>query len=255
MVGKKTTTTYVNVDIDRCGLYTLYVDIKSEKSNIDESFKRYNFAILKTDPMGIKNENYYLTTHFEHYGSNVDGGLDVIAKSNTYGVRAGFGWTNVYDPSDRTNNIYKDADKTFHSKLRENDLHLMATFGFSVTAETGGWKYLPKTEFALQSWSQAIEFITKNTKGLVERIEIWNEPNILDFNGGVGYTGAVDSYYGVKEPPEVYAEAAKAAMIGAKKGNPDVKVGVMSIVNLGSGGKVIDKTYNFFKTAMMCLTF
>lgn len=251
LVGKKTTTTYVNVDIDRCGLYTLYVDIKSEKSNIDESFKRYNFAILKTDPMGIKNENYYLTTHFEHYGPNVDDGLDVIAKSNTYGVRAGFGWTNVYDPSDRTNNIYKDADKTFHLKLRENDLHLMATFGFSVTAETGGWKYLPKTEVALQSWSQAIEFITKNTKGLVERIEIWNEPNILDFNGGVGYTGAVDSYYGVKEPPEVYAEAAKAAMIGAKKGNPDVKVGVMSIVNLGSGGKVIDKTYNFFKTAMI----
>lgn len=249
--GKKTTTVSVNVETQHCGLYTLYVNIASDNPKINQEFKRYNFAIVKTDPHGIKNENYYLTTHFEHYGSNVDAGLDVIAKSNTYGVRAGFGWTNVYDSSDRSNNIYKDEDKVFHSKLRKNDLHLMATYGFSVTAETGGWKYLPKTEEALKSWTQAIEFVTKNTKDLVERIEIWNEPNILDFNGGVGYSGEVDSYYGVKEPPEVYAAAAKVAAAGAKKGNPDVKVGVMSLVNLGSTAKVNEKTLNFFKTAML----
>lgn len=241
----------VNVEIERCGLYTLYVDVTSENSGINQEFKRYNFAIVKTDPLGIKNENYYLATHFEHYGSNVDAGLDVIAKSNTYGIRAGFGWTNVYNPSDGNNNIYKDEDKAFHSKLRENDLHLMAMYGFSVTAETGGWKYLPKTEMALKSWAQAIEFATKNTKGLVERIEIWNEPNILDFNGGVGYSGEVDNYYGVKDTPEVYAEAAKTAAVSAKKGNPDVKVGVMSLTNLGTGNSVNEKTFNFFKTAMI----
>lgn len=244
-------TTSINVETEHCGLYTLYVDIATENPELFQVFKRYNFAIVKTDPRGIKNENYYLAAHFDHYDATVDEGLDVIAKSNTYGIRAEFGWTHVYDSSDRSQNIYKEEDKIFHAKLRENDLHLMAIYGFSVTAETGGWKYLPKTASALDSWTQGIEFVAKNTKGLVERIEIWNEPNILAFNGGDGYSGEVDEYYGVKDPPEIYAAAAKAAIEGAKKGNPDVKVGVMSLVNLGSSITSNNISRSFFEKAMI----
>ena len=234
-----------NIDIGECGLYTLYVDIKNELKGIDISYKRYDFAIVKTDPYGIKNENYYLAAHFQHYGDNTDDGLDVIAKSNTYGIRTEFGWTHVYDSNNRKNNIYKEEDKIFHNKLRENDLHLLAIYAFSVAAETGGWKYLPVTESALESWEQGMEYVAKETKDIVERIEIWNEPDILAFNGGTDYTGELNEF-GVKSSPEEYATAAKRAYVAAKKGNPDAEVGVMCLVELRR-----DSSMDFFRRAMI----
>lgn len=240
--ARETKTVTVNVDTRHCQLYKLYIDITDQGTGTTTTWESYDFAIVKTDPNGIKNENYYLATHFQHYGDNVDAGLDVIEKSNAYGVRTEFGWTHVYDNGNFT---YKEKDKVFHNKLREHNLHLMAIYGFSVTEETGGWKYLPKTETALQSWEQGIEFVTENTKDLVEKIEIWNEPNILAFNGGVDYTGEVNAY-GVKDSPQVYAEAAKRACTYARKGNPQVKVGVMSLVELPH-----KSAKNFFKEAML----
>lgn len=230
-------TADVNVETEYCQLYTLIVDIVNVNEGINSHYERYNFAVVKTDPDGIQNENFYFAAHFDHYKGHEDEGLDVIRKSNTYGIRTEFGWPKV----DRIGSFsYLDSDREFHNKIKNNNLHLLAIYAFATAHYTGGFWNLPETDEQIERWAQAMEFVAKTTKGFVDRIEIWNEPNIGAFNGGVGGASVI-----VRTPPEGYAKAAIAAYKAAKKGNPDLQVGVLSLCGIKNGN-----AYDFFRRAM-----
>ena len=117
---------------------------------------------------------------------------------------------------------------------------MLTLFGFSCAAYTGGFMYLPETDASLKRWGEAVEYVMEQGKGVIDRIEIWNEPNIGLFNGGVGGTSTV-----VRTPPEGYGKAAIVACEAAHKVDPNVEVGVMSICDVGSGGAL-----SFFRRAM-----
>ena len=229
-----------NVDLEYCQLYTLYVDIVNKAENIDSHFKRFDFAIVKTDPDGIKNKGYYLNPHFEYYYDDLEDAVDVLAKSNTYGVRTTFGWSDVEKGNAVGVFSYPQDLKRTHEMLKKNDLHMLTLFGFSCAAYTGGFMYLPETEESLKRWGEAVEYIMEQGKGVIDRLEIWNEPNIALFNGGTGGTSTI-----VRTPPEGYGKAAIVAYEAAHKVDPNVEVGVLSLCDVGSSGAV-----GFFRRAM-----
>ncbi len=236
----ETKTYEVNVDSEYCQLYIFYVDVVNKDANIDSHYKRFDFAIVKTDPDGIKNKGYYLNPHFEYYYDDLEDAVDVLAKSNTYGVRVTFGWSDVEKGNAVGIFNYPSDLKRTHETLRKNNLHMLTLFGFSCAAYTGGFMYLPETDASLKRWGEAVEYVMEQGKGVIDRIEIWNEPNIGLFNGGVGGTSTV-----VRTPPEGYGKAAIVACEAAHKVDPNVEVGVMSICDVGSGGAL-----SFFRRAM-----
>jgi len=235
---KETKVYDLNVDTDYCQQYTLYVDIKNQSEKINSNLESIDFAIVKTDPDGVQNRSFYFAAHFNNYTDEEDDlGMDVIRKSNAWGVRTEFGWTAVDDIGSFS---YDPKEKQFHEKLAIHNLHLLAIWGFSVTHYTGGWLWIPETDEAIARWAEAAEYAASITKGVIDRYEIWNEPNIGAFNGGVGGGSHV-----VKTPPEIFAKASNAAYLGLKKGNPDVSVGVMSLCGIKNSA-----SYDFFRRAM-----
>jgi hypothetical protein len=126
----------VNVETDYCEKYNYFVDIKSEKNNIDSHFQGYDFAILKTDPNGIKNEEYYFATHFfgGDWWSNPcedpEKAVQVLAKGNNGGIRAGLVVTDLIMGSSptysRTGPIgWPERYEQITNWLREYDLKLV----------------------------------------------------------------------------------------------------------------------------------
>ena len=101
----------VNVETDYCDKYNYYVEIKSEKNNIDSHFQGYDFAILKTDPNKIKNEEYYYATHIQrgpwwsNYAQDLEKAVDVLDKSNIGGVRSSLLVTDCIKSSESGNDV------------------------------------------------------------------------------------------------------------------------------------------------------
>lgn len=240
LAPKEVKETSINVDTDYCDLYTLYVDIKDEENGIDESFERYDFAVVKTDPDGIKNENHYFAAHFARYFDTADEGVEVMAKTNTNGIRTEFGWPDVETSATLGTFSYPAEHQRLHNLLKENNLNLMAIFAYSLSAYTGGYMWLPETDDQIKRWSEAMEYIVTQIGDWCDKIEIWNEPNIAMFNGGTGGT-SID----VRTPPEGYAKAAIAACEAAHRVNPDIEVGVMSLCGLTQ-----ENSFDFFRRAM-----
>lgn len=232
--------TAINVDTEYCDLYTLMVDVKDEDKGIDETFKRYNFAVVKTDPDGIKNDMHYFAAHLDRYFDTAPEGVKVMAKSNTNGIRTEFGWAAVEPSSSIGTFVYPEEQKKLHDLLKENNLSLMAIFAYGVSAYTGGFMWLPEDDKSLKRWGEAMEYVIGLIGDWVDRIEVWNEPNIALFNGGTGGTSI-----NVRTPPEGYAKAAMAACEAAHKINPDIQVGVMSLCALSS-----ENSYNWMRRAM-----
>lgn len=236
--------TSFNIDTNRCGLYTLKSAVKVNQKEIGTKSGQLKFAIVKTDPNGIKNKSYYFASHPEHYTANMEAAFDIIGKSNAYGIRTEFGWSKVEtmmgDGADTFE--YKKTDKNIHDKMKSYNLHLFPIFAFSSAGymKTANDKFLPETDKQLTRWSQAMEFIAKNTVGLADCIEIWNEPNIRAFNGGDG-----GASYDIYTPASGYAKAAIAACQAAKRGNPEIKTGIMSLISIGA-----EETKAFFDEAL-----
>ena len=76
-------------EYDTCNLYNYYVYITGD--NISSEFIPLQFAVIKTDPNGIKNRNVYMGNHIWKY-DNYKEGIDVISKTNIGGMRIDVPW-------------------------------------------------------------------------------------------------------------------------------------------------------------------
>ena len=87
--GGETIDLAINVDSDRCDVYDYYVKVESDKDNVHSLLQPTQFAILKTDENGYKNQDIYICAHPDHDHTNeeISGMIDVISKSNAAGVR------------------------------------------------------------------------------------------------------------------------------------------------------------------------
>ncbi len=232
----------VNFDSDICDLYTLYVDVVNKEENINLHFKRYIFAVFKTDPDGILNDKFLVACHISRYAAYGldDDVCDLIKKTNISGIRQEFHWPDV-EPGDKTGTFgYYEPWPTLHKHIRDAGLTYLPIFMATNWRYTGGFRNIPVTEPALKRWGESIEYICGLLKGWITRVEVWNEPNIGLFNGGKG-----GSSIDVPVRGDGYAKAAKVAIDAVKKVDPNIKVGVMALCDITS-----TNAWNYYREAM-----
>ena len=160
-------------DVDYCDIYKLIADVKMSDGT---SFSQMptKFAIIKTDPDGIKNDDVMFAAHPDWRGLDiVPEFIEVMAKSNVSGMRETI--------NDRmTDNIVPI--------LAENNLkYLPIYFGIPSSAmidptASNAQMEMPYTEKGFEGWRSNVIKWTEKIKDVCDRYEIWNEPNIPSFN-------------------------------------------------------------------------
>ena len=154
-------------NIDYCDIYGLYAEVKMSDGTVTEQMPT-KFAIIKTDPDGIKNDEVYFAAHLDRYTiDTVPEGVDVLAMSNVAGMRE-----NIND-----NMIIKVVPNLLKNGLK----YLPIYAGLPADAKidpnaANSWSEMPYTEKGFEGWRRNVISWTTKLKDVVDRYEIWNEP-------------------------------------------------------------------------------
>ena len=160
-------------DVDYCDIYKLIADVKMSDGT---SFSQMptKFAIIKTDPDGIKNNDVMFAAHPDWRDFSVlPEFIEVMAKSNVAGMRETI--------NDKMTDVIVPI-------LAENNLkYLPIYFGIPSSAminptASDAQKEMPYTEAGFAGWRSNVIKWTEKIKDVCDRYEIWNEPNIPSFN-------------------------------------------------------------------------
>lgn len=230
----------VNIDTDRCDVYKFYVDITTD-GGIHRSFEAFDFSILKTDPDGIKNHRHYMQDHIRSTLDVAEDAVDMLAKSNAWGVREDFGW-NYVEPVKGTFS-YNDPDKTVHELLHAKGLDVLVCINFSARSWMGHHDNFPTKEEEFNRFGEAVEFIV-NQLPYVRRFEIWNEP-----------TGSLVTSGRTPIDPDDFAHLTRVAIDTINKTNPSAETGITCMAGLMNDitkeyyKKIIDSEYDIWKDA------
>lgn len=208
-------TTDIDVDfgeIDYCDIYRLEAEVKMSSG---ESFTQTptKFAVIKTDPDGIRNEDVLFASHPDWRDNAViPEGIEVMALSNVYGMRETI--------SDKLVDVVAPI-------LLENNLKLLPIYmGIPYNAKidptaSNSWAEMPYTEKGFDGWRANVASWTTKLKDVVDRYEIWNEPNITSFNK-----------YLAKCQGDVYTEVCRIAKEEIDKIDPGSILGGPSITGI-----------------------
>lgn len=160
-------------DVDYCDIYKLIADVKMSDGT---SFSQMptKFAIIKTDPDGIKNDDVMYAAHPDWRGLDiVPEFIEVMAKSNVSGMRE---------------NINDRMSDDIVPILAKNNLKYLPVFSgipddskIDPTASNSQFE-MPYTEKGFEGWRRNVIKWTEKIKDVCDRYEIWNEPNIEAFN-------------------------------------------------------------------------
>ncbi len=214
-------------ELDRSDVYTYNVEITSD--DVDSHYELFNLAVLKTDPDGILNERVLWCAHFEWYGSEdiKRDGIELVKLSNSYGIRSSFDW-NSMEP---TKGVLDWNSSNMHfivEELYKNGLMLLPSLSGPSLFYHEAWNDMPRTKEQLDGWRRFVEYTIDTLKDYgVKEYEIWNEPNIANFNK------YLDDCRG-----DVYTELVKIAREAANKVDPEAKIGGPSATGInGSWGR------------------
>ncbi len=160
-------------DVEYCDIYKLIADVKMSDGT---SFSQMptKFAIIKTDPDGIKNDDIMFAAHPDWRGSDViPDFIEVMAKSNVAGMRE-----NIND---------RMADEVVPILAKNNLKYLPIFAGIPDDSKIDptAWDSqheMPYTEKGFEGWRRNVIKWTEKVKDVCDRYEIWNEPNIEQFN-------------------------------------------------------------------------
>lgn len=175
----------INIETDRCDLYDWIVSIKSKKPEMDIKSQRIQFAILKTDPNGIKNEHAYLSNHLERYNkdypSAIDEGMDLIRKSNVIGIRGNGSWSHM----EVSRGVYAWeglAETIVAEKAREMGMEVLWQLNAGHNDLTKLWSNLIQTEDEYEMYGNFLEFFVDKVKDYTTDYEIANELDLPQYN-------------------------------------------------------------------------
>jgi len=228
----------VNINTQRCDVYKFYVDITTD-GGVHRNFEAFDFSILKTDPDGIKNDGHYFADHIRSHLETAEDAVDVLTKTNTWGVREDFGWHYV-EPTKGTFS-YRDPDKTVHDLLQAKGLDIMVILNFSASSWMGHHDNFPTKDEEFNRFGEAVEFIVNQLPN-VKRFEIWNEP-----------TASLVVPTRTPIDPDDFAHLTRVAIDTIKRVNPKAETGIACMAGLTNEvtkeyyKKIIDSKYDIWK--------
>lgn len=185
IAAKETIENEVNIETDYCSLYDYIVEIEIPAKSVSYSYDMFDFAIVKTDPNGIKDDKVFYQVSYSRYPEKESSDMiDMIRKSNAAGVREG-----LYRYSFGTGHtvVMRDKYKKLFEELRENDLKVALVLMYwspytdgialkETLSYTDGYPAGIKEDLY-----NFLKVATDETKDLAVMYEVWNEPNLEGF--------------------------------------------------------------------------
>ena len=203
-------------EYDTCNLYNYYVYITG--NNISSEFIPLQFAVIKTDPNGIKNRNVYMGNHIWKY-DNYEEGIDVISKTNIGGMRIDVPWWYVESPDSGAGNytLWGTPIGNLIEGYLEKDVQVLPLITSQSFVYTSRHDNFPSTEVQLTAYRKLMKYLGEEfAKKGVEQFEIWNEPDV--HNGAILDDGVTEM------GGASYVPVYNIAKEELKKANPNAKV-------------------------------
>lgn len=194
--------------------------VDGEHRSFDGDFGEHGFSVVNKTGEGealnpLTKMNGHWTYLNSYYQPDTDSAL--MRQIGVSGIRDGIYWGNVetspgsYSPGARAE---------FIKDFKANGLDIMNQLAFSNSLYfSGSGHQMPQTEAQKQAWVKFVEFMTKEYADEIKHWELWNEPNLMNFNAA-GLSG------------DKYAELAKITYPIIKKNIPDSVVGVFSTAQI-----------------------
>ena len=242
-VGEKTALNVDFGEIDRCDIYTYSIETITDGEYAYTTETK--FAVLKTDPDGIRNSELYFAGHAERYtDTSAEEFFDVLALSNSGGYRGEFQWQGIVDESGEFLSE-SEMDSTVYGRtkklIQKHNLGYIATLGCPPTnGAFTSWKDLPKTSAQLEQWTKFIGAAADYLKDATHRYELLNEPNLPGFNSDI------NRFWGGE-----YAKLARVSKQEIVKHDSAAEVGVPCVTGIEvNDADSYARGWNFYKTAI-----
>lgn len=232
-------------EVQKCGIYWYEVNISSDDKSINSTFRPIKIAILKTDPNGIKDDNIALSIMWRRYDKERQKMLaDTLALTNSFGARLEVLWYDMINDSGEP-----DWSKSYcaypYELLTQYGMNAyFLIFGTSSRVAPGlSYKEMPKTPEQIEKWKTFCRTVAEVTKGTTPRFEIWNEPNLSNFN----YNVNIDNGY-------TWTKMGIAAHEAITEVNPNAIVAGPGVTGIYQGEEYTTSNYiggkHFFEQAM-----
>ncbi len=175
----------IKIESGRCDLYDWIVAVKAENPWVDSKMQRIKFAILKTDPDGIRNEHAYIGNHLQNYYKDypnaIEEGIDLISKSNVMGIRGSGFWLNM-EPK-RGQYVWDGIPETDIAKAaRAKGMEVMWQLNAGHFHFTGAWNNLIRSDEEYEIYGDFLEWFVDQVKDYTTDYEIANELDLPQFN-------------------------------------------------------------------------
>lgn len=232
-------------EVQKCGIYWYEAYVSNDDKSIDSTFRPAKVAIFKTDPNGIHDENIAFSIDWPSHKPERQKVLaDMLALTNSFGARLNVAWRDMLN----------DAGEPDWSKsVCASPLELMTERGMnayfliwgtsSAVAPGLAWREMPKTPEQLEKWKIFCRTVAEVTKGTEPRFEIWNEPNLSNFN----YDVNIDNGY-------TWTKMGEAAREAIMEVNPNAVVAGPGVTGIYQGEEYTTSNYiggkHYFEQAM-----
>lgn len=215
-------------EVQKCGIYWYEVYVSNDDKSINSTFRPTKVAILKTDPNGIKDENIMFSVSWRRTNNPERQKMyaDTLALTNAGGARLEVLWYAILnDNSELDWNMGPCAYPLELLKERGMSGYFLL-FGTTSRGAPGlHWQEMPKTPEQLEKWQEFCRLVAEKSKDLPSpRFEIWNEPNLSNFN----YNINIDNGY-------VWTKMGEAAHEAITEVNPDAIVAGPGVTGIHMG--------------------
>jgi hypothetical protein len=222
--GEESTTIPVNVNVSEYGCYWLRLNTYYEYENANEPKKEndyadYDFSVVRK--LGIDEKPSSLMKVCTHYLFNrgvFEDNTELMRQIGITGMRDEVKWQDVEYESGKYRTPTTKAAKFIEGAAEGLTENMFLLSGGHTLYNGGDWR-MPVTDAQIEAWKGYVEYVTTAYKGSVKYYELWNEPNLTNFN--IDMASATQ-----------YAELAKVTYPIVKKNDPDAIFCVFSTAQI-----------------------
>ncbi len=234
-------------ELTHCSNYDYYVTTTNKQTGDTNRRKVMILSVIKTDPDGIKNEDFYFNSHMERMmarrtavadvdaaAERLNGGLDVMSLANVGGIRNDLLWETLdVSGSFKLNSSYRFD--LYFQYMKEHGLKYIPIMDAGHSSYTGGYKILANDPQSLARCLEYVSYVATELGDVIDIYELFNEPNLTSFNANVND----------------YADGAFVARLSDQmaeaiyKNDKDATVYGLSVCSL-----MMDASKEFFKSAV-----